>query len=172
MDLANIQEDENIQYQIYSIITNANFWRESQRFDFKQPPIDPVYLSNSLVSTMDRNNGIALSAPQVGLNFRVFCVRGIDSALFNPIVVDKSNQHNIMEEFSLSYPNLVVKIKRPNAIRVRYTDAFGQTDSHYFSGLTARTILRKMDFLDGMLFYQHASKFHLDQARRKRDNDG
>lgn len=171
MDSVDTPKDENIQYQIYSIITDRNFWRESNPFDFKQPPIDPVFLSNSLVSTMDRNNGIALSAPQVGLNFRVFCLRGIDSALFNPIIVDRSNQHNVMEEFSLSYPNLVVKIRRPNAIRIRYTDAFGQTDTHYFSGLTARTILRKIDFLDGKLFYQHASKFHLDQARRKADND-
>lgn len=171
MDSANIQKDENTQYQIYPIITERTFWRESQRFDFKQPPIDPVYLSNSLVSTMARNNGIALSAPQIGLNFRVFCIRGIDSALFNPIIVDKSDKQILLEEISLSYPKLIVKINRPDVIRLRFTDAFGNTDTQYFSGITARVMQRKIDFLDGILFYTKATKFHLDQARRKADND-
>ena len=54
-------------------------------FDFKNPPIDPVNLSASMVQTMRKLGGYGLSANQVGLPLKMFVIEGEPAyAIFNP----------------------------------------------------------------------------------------
>ena len=115
------------------------------------------------------NNGISLSAPQVGEPYRIFAMRGSPEnfVCFNPKIVQPSEQEVVLEETSLSYPGLVIKIKRPQHIRVRFTMPNGETRTETFTGMTARVFQHNLDFLDGIAYYNRANKYHRDAAFRK-----
>lgn len=155
-------------YEIYEIQKDLKSWEVAEQFNFDYSPIHPAHISNSLQMTMIANQGIALCAPQVGIGLRVIYIRGIDSALFNPKIVQTGDYEEYGDEISLSYPDMIVKIKRPDVIRVRFTDVYGNTQTQTFKGLTSRAIQRKIDFLDGQLFYKKATKYHQDQAQKKK----
>lgn len=145
---------------------------KAESFDFTNPypDNDPVKLSNKLQMTVHENNWIALSAPQVGIPLRVFYIKGFESAFFNPKIVDQSETQVYMEEVSSTFPGLIVKIKRPEVIRIRWTNAKNDTNTNVYTGMTARVIQRKIDYLDGIHFTKRATKYHRDQAlKRLRD---
>jgi len=144
---------------------------EIDRFDFSNPPTDPMKLATDLIQFMYDNNGLGLSANQVGLPYRVFVMRGNsdsgDIACFNPRIVDVGEKEGMMEEGCLSYPGLLVKIKRPQAIKVRFQLPDGDTTTQTFAGLSARVFLHELDHLNGIVHLDRASRFHKDQALRK-----
>jgi len=141
-------------------------------FDFSNPPIDPIELAKDLVKTMYDSNGIGLSANQVGIPYRVFAMRGSPEnfVCFNPKLVQPSEMEVILEEGCLTYQGLLVKIKRPQHIRVRFTTPNGETLTKQFTGMTARTFQHELDHLDGIIFYNRANRYHRDQALRKWKN--
>lgn len=139
-------------------------------FDFKNPPCDPVELAKNLTETMIANNGLGLSANQVGLRHRVFVINSNPVyACFNPRVVDQTNQNIIlMDEGCLSFPNLYVKVKRPRTIKVRFTMPNGETQTAKFDGITARCFLHELDHLNGIVFTNKASTFHMEKALKRK----
>lgn len=138
-------------------------------FDFSNPPMDPVELAQNMVKFMYDNNGIGLAANQVGVPYRVFAMRGVPEnfVCFNPKVVQPSEMEVTLEEGCLTYPGLVVKIKRPQHIRVRFTMANGEVVTRQFTGMTARIFQHELDHLDGIIFYNKAARYHRDQALKK-----
>lgn len=144
-------------------------FQEIPRFDFSNPPVDPIQLSKDLAETMLANNGIGLSANQVGLSYRVFVIKSNPIlACFNPIVVDDGEEELYLEEGCLSYPDLFIKIKRKKIIKVRYTEPSGQTITRVFDGLTARIFLHEYDHLNGIDFISRASPIHKEMGLKKR----
>ena len=141
-------------------------------FDFSNPPMDPIELAQNLVKTMYDNNGIGLSANQVGIPYRVFALRGAPEnfVCFNPKIVQPSEMEITLEEGSLTYPGLLVKIKRPQHIRVRFTTPNRETLTKQFTGITARIFQHEMDHLNGIIFYNRANLYHRDQALKKWKN--
>lgn len=130
---------------------------------------DEADLARDLAETMIANKGLGLSANQVGIPYRVCCITGNPiRVMFNPKIVSQSDEQVVMEEGCLSFPGLFIKVKRPATVRVRYTQANGQTITEEFAGLTARVVLHEIDHLDGITFIQRANKFHLEQAKKKR----
>lgn len=103
---------------------------------------------------------------QVGGDKRVICLQSL-GCMFNPRIVFKTEQEHLMEEGSVSVPGLIVKIKRPFGLRVRFEIATGRTVTEPFNGMTARQVFHLMDFLDGTPFYDRASRFHRNQAFNK-----
>ena len=94
--------------------------REIPRFDFANPPVDPIELADQLARAVLEHDGIGLSANQIGLDHRLFVIRANPIlACFNPRTVAESPQTVTLEEGCLSFPGLVVKVKRPHEIRVR-----------------------------------------------------
>jgi peptide deformylase len=126
-------------------------------------------LAEEMVKLMYDHNGICLTGPQVGLNYSVFAMRGMPEnfVCFNPRVVMTSSEQITLEETSLSYPGLIVKITRPQSIRVRFATPNGQIRTDTFTGLTARTFQHCMDFLNGEVFYRKANLYHRQQAMKK-----
>lgn len=141
-----------------------------ERFDFSNPPFNPIALSNSLTTFREGMKGIGLAANQVGLNLRVVSIKGIDSCLFNPQIVHASEEKDVMEEGCLSFPGMVFKIKRSKSIRVRFTDALGNVQTQSYAGLTARCIQHEIDHLNGILFFNQTSLYHRMQGQRKFKN--
>ena len=118
---------------------------------------------------MYEKNGIGLAANQVGLPYRAFAMRGHPQnfVCFNPRIVQPSEQEVILEEGCLTYPGLLVKIKRPQHVRVRFTMANGETRTDTFTGMTARIFQHELDHLNGIKFFDRANRYHRDQAMKK-----
>ena len=141
---------------------------KTERFDFTDPPTNPVELYQNLANTMLEKDGIGLAAVQCGLPYRMFVVHS-DPILgfFNPVIVDKSDEEVELEEGCLSYPGVLLKVKRPRKIRIRFADALGEISSRPFDSLTSRIIQHEMDHLDGILFGETVSRLQLEIAIKK-----
>ena len=138
-------------------------------FDFENPLENPFEIAMELMKTMNENNGIGLAANQIGKAHRVFVMRGHPEnfVCFNPRIVYMSEEEIVLEEGCLSYPNLLIKIKRPKNIRVRFQTPSGFIDTKVFDGLTARIFQHELDHLNGILFHKRASRIRREQAFKK-----
>lgn len=137
-------------------------------FDFKTPPVDPVELTNNLIETLVKYRGLGLSASQCGLPYRAFVLWSeTPFVCFNPRIVDQTTETNALEEGCLSYPHLIVKIKRPVSIKVRYQDALGEMHTQKLTGMSARAFLHELDHMDGKVFTSRANPIHLERARNQ-----
>lgn len=142
---------------------------ECKNFNFLNPPFDPVQFARDLVKFMYDNNGIGVAANQVGVPYRIFAMRGQPEnfVCFNPKIVWKSEAKVELEEGCLTYKGMLVKIIRPQHVRVRFCTPNGDTLTKQFTGMTARIFQHEMDHLDGIMFYNRANRYHRDQALKK-----
>ena len=113
---------------------------------------------------------MGLSANQIGYKYKVFSMNheGQSMALFNPEIIEVSDELVYETEGCLSYPGLYVKILRPKSLSASWEDASGENFSGYFSDLSARIFLHEMDHMEGNIYYERAKVVHLQSARRKR----
>ena len=142
---------------------------QCQSFDFQNPPFDPIEFSQELVKFMYENNGIGLAANQVGVPYRIFAMRGSPQnfVCFNPRIVQAAAENIILEEGCLSFPGLIVKVKRPRHVRVRFQTPNGDTRTETFIGMTARIFQHEYDHLEGKLYFNRASRYHREIALKK-----
>jgi len=142
---------------------------QCQSFDFQNPPFDPIEFSQELVKFMYENNGIGLAANQVGIPYRIFAMRGSPQnfVCFNPRIVQAAAENIILEEGCLSFPGLIVKVKRPRHVRVRFQTPNGDTRTETFIGMTARIFQHEYDHLEGKLYFNRASRYHREIALKK-----
>lgn len=144
-------------------------FQEMQPFDFNNPPCDPEQLALDLIETMRHNQGIGLSANQVGLPYRVFVMEGNPAfACFNPRVVAVSQNLIKLQEGCLSYPNFWIDIKRPHTVKVRFTTPSGTTTTKTFDEWHCRCFLHELDHLNGKPFYKNATNMQIEAARKMR----
>lgn len=137
-------------------------------FDFNNPPVDPIQLAIDLAETMLFHNGLGLAANQCGLPYRLCVVRSDPIiAMFNPKLVDWSEDFDVLDEGCLSFPNLLVKVRRPKRIRVRYTRPNGETVTERYAGMTARIMCHEISHLNGKLFTDDLSPFMLRRLIEK-----
>lgn len=149
--------------------TDPALKKKATAFDFNNPEFDPYQFSHELVKFMYENNAICLTAPQIGIPLRIFAMRGAPEnfVCFNPRVVIPSDDQVRLEEISLTFPGLTVKIKRPQHCKVRFATPNGEIRTETYTGMTARVFQHCMDFLDGEVFYHKANPIHRDQAMKK-----
>ena len=140
-----------------------------EEFDFSNPPTDPLELVSIMAQVMIDNGGIGLAANQIGLPYRAFVLYADELIpVFNPKIVDFSEEMIILEEGCLSYPGLFVKIKRPRQIRARYTEPNGVVVTKTFTGMTARAFQHECDHLNGIIHTSRANRYHREQALKRR----
>ena len=141
-------------------------------FDFENPQRDPVEMFQIMRDIMCTQKGIGLAAPQIGLPYRMFVMgnpseRDSCIAVFNPILLGTIDDQIVeYEEGCLTYRGLFLKIKRARAVRVRYTNEKGNTDTTKFDGLTARVFLHELDHLNGILYTKRAHPYHVEKAKK------
>ena len=94
---------------------------------------------------------VALAAPQIGIDKRIFCMRFKDTikTFINPIVTKKS-QYVIQPETFSSMPGKEILITRPEDITVvYYTDEF-KYEENKLLGIAARLFDQSCQLLDGI----------------------
>lgn len=142
--------------------------QELPKFEFENPPTDPIQLAYDLVESMRAHRGIGLSANQLGMPYRVFAMEAVPAIVcFNPMVVDTSEEEIPLEEGCLSFPGLGIKIKRPRHIKVRYTEPNGNVVTRKFTGMAARCFLHELDHMNGIKFIDRASFIQKEIALKR-----
>jgi len=134
--------------------------------------IDASMLTNVMLDRMTEMGGVALSAPQVGLDMSMF-VMGIDQArieVFNPTIISYSKEETLMNEGSLTFPGISVIVKRPVSITVEYYNKKGEIQHNEFQGLTARIFQHAFDHLQGTTMKDRVSKLKWDMATKRLNN--
>lgn len=160
---------------IYELVkhTDPILKKPVELFDFNNTDIDPVEFATNLIKTMNHYQGIGLSANQCGLPYRVFVMKGDPNYVcFNPKIVMPSEEEVLLEEGCLSYPGIVVKIKRPKHIRVRFSTPSGQVTTKTFTGMSARIFQHEMMHLEGKTFKDYCSRLTLEMAIKKANKKG
>ena len=154
----------------YDLGSDEDYLKEEvPQFDFNNSPVDPIQFAYDLSSTMRHYRGIGLAANQVGKPYRVFTIDSYPAlACYNPIIVDASAEQVYLDEGCLSYLNLFIRIKRPETIKVRYTEPNGNVKTQVFNGMTARIFQHELDHLNGVIFYQRASLVDRQRAFKQR----
>jgi peptide deformylase len=135
---------------------------------------DAELLEKAMCEFMTESHGIGLAANQVGLTKRVFVmgsynIEGFPApfAVFNPKIIEASEEQDLGKEGCLSYPNLWLTVKRPSVIKVEYQDSKGNTHEAALSGLIARCFQHELDHLNGICFVDKVSQMKLQLAIKK-----
>ena len=121
--------------------------------------LDRHHLSRVLIDNMIHHNGIGISANQIGIWERAFAmVRDLENneviVCFNPRIVKSYSEEVEMEEGCLSYPELFLKIKRPDKIVVKYEDEDKKIHKIKLQGLASRVFQHEYDHMEGIDFTQ------------------
>jgi peptide deformylase len=113
-------------------------------------------LAKDLFSTMTKNNGIGLAAPQCGIPRQMFVMdtEGQRRVVVNPQILTVSQDYCIMTEGCLSFPNEYLDVSRPSTVTVEYRNSDAQLVTETLAGLSARCFLHEFDHLNGITMHQ------------------
>jgi peptide deformylase len=135
--------------------------------DFK----DRKELTNNMFDTMFKYGGLGLSANQVGLPFNMFVFgghpqleQGKKVAVFNPVIIHKSEEEVLMKEGCLTFPFVFLQLKRPKKIVAKFEDEDGVLKEAHLDGMMSRIFQHEYDHMLGLLFVEKAGKLKLDLA--------
>ena len=105
--------------------------------------------------TMEKNKGIGLAAPQVGVNQNIVIVT-LDQknqlTMINPEILNYSDKKTIAEEGCLSLPGVWGNVERAKEIKVKFNDEKNRTHILVLKDLNARIVQHEIDHLEGVLF--------------------
>jgi len=136
--------------------------------------LDPDMLEREMCSFMIDSKGIGLAANQIGITKRVFTMGSYRTpgfpepfALFNPKILESSQEQVLDQEGCLSYPGLYLYIKRPAWIIAEYQNSKGDIIEAKFDGYLSKCFQHELDHLDGVCFVDKVSKMKLNLAMKK-----
>ena len=144
--------------------------REVKDVDLENPGFDPIELKKEMVDFMIANNGIGLSANQIGLDAKVFVMGDSvenSTMCINPTVLQYTSDTAVDVEGCLSFPNVFVKIKRPKEILAKYWNENLEECTVKIEGYSAKCYLHELDHLLGITFKDRASKLKWNMAQKK-----
>ncbi len=113
-------------------------------------------LLDDMAETMYHANGVGLAAPQIGVLRRICVVdvRTEDSKLFefiNPEIIEQEGCQ-LGVEGCLSVPGRMGEVERPQKIKLRAQDRFGNPFEIVAEDFFARAICHEIDHLNGQLY--------------------
>ena len=120
--------------------------------------LDRKKLADKLKENMLYHKGVGLSANQIGIWERVFCMIKEEEIIvcFNPQILKSYKKEVEMEEGCLSYPDLFLNIIRPQTIVVKYEDENCLTHKVKLNGMASRIFQHEYDHMQGIDFTQRA----------------
>ena len=157
-------------------------------FDFQEFTKKEINdLIKKMREAMNKDNGIGLSANQIGLNLRIFVAQISDEplkrdennkiilpssksmkfyAIFNPETVKFPEKKTMMEEGCLSVPGIYGLVERPERITLVGFDKNGRKIKIKAFGLLARVFQHEVDHLNGILFIDKAKNIQKIEIRK------
>jgi len=126
-----------------------------------------------MIKLMLDEKGMGLAANQIGITKRFFAI-GHDSfdtfqkhaIIWNPQVINFSEEKIIDVEGCLSFKDIFVKVERPKAIEVQYETTQGETKTSRLDGMESKCFQHELDHLDGITFNKRVSKLRWQMANK------
>ena len=125
-------------------------------------------LLDDMKDTLRRVQGAGLSAVQIGSLKRVFIIEEDGEMLefVNPEILSTSGKNKFLEEGCLSVPSAYGKVDRPNKVRIKAQDRFGNWFTKTFTGFSAKAICHESDHLDGKLYIDYVPLDELTSTKK------
>jgi peptide deformylase len=119
-------------------------------------------LAQLMLEVMDREEGVGLAAPQIGVTSRIMVwrhpERDTEQHVFvNPRIVESSETVCAAAEGCLSVPGGSMEVTRPDEVVVEAQDLTGELFQVHLTGLLARIVQHEIDHLDGRLILDRTS---------------
>jgi peptide deformylase len=178
----------NIQAKPYNLI-----FVPDPRLNQKSEPVLEVndeirVIMDRLLATIHANDGIGITAVQVGILKRIVVI-DIDGAykkdpnnkepevhggkplfMINPEIIEASNDKSSMDEGCMSVPGVYVSIERPNTVSVRFLDYDGKEQTlRVEKGLLSACIQHEIDHANGITIIDGLSPLKKQMQLKKVD---
>lgn len=133
-------------------------------------PVDPAapwvpQIEARMRATLEREQGVGLAAPQIGLSRRVILVQRQDQVddpsqgpivlYLNPSILERGPVIELGWEGCLSVPAGMGQVECAIDLRVAYDLVGGEHREEWVHGWTARIFRHEIDHLDGILFHDY-----------------
>lgn len=124
----------------------------------------------SMTDLMLEKKAIGLAAPQVGImqSFFIFIKNGEPTLVINPEILERSAFTMLLDEGCLSFPDLWLKVKRPETIRVNYYNIDNNLIEDTLHGVEAQCFEHEWEHLQGITFDTKIPKLSLTMAKDRR----
>ena len=121
-------------------------------------------LLDDMKETLVEANGVGLAAPQVAILRRVCIVDNGEELLelVNPEILEQSGEQDGLEG-CLSVPDTYGKVKRPNYVKIKAQDRFGEWHEYEGEELVARCFCHELEHLDGHIYTEKAYHMLTDE---------
>ena len=126
---------------------------------------EDIKIANNMMETMIKAPGVGLAANQVGILKQIVTINFEDKEnnkkanyiLFNPSIIQYSEEKVIMEEGCLSLPEQYAEVERPKEIILEYVNENEKIIKKEIDGFEARILQHEIDHLSGKLFVDYLS---------------
>lgn len=131
-------------------------------------------LISQMITTMEKNQGIGLAAPQIGVPKKIIITtEGEKShAFLNPRIIKQSKEKARDEEGCLSLPGIFVKVSRAKRVEVTAQTIEGQEVRIVAKDLAARILQHEIDHIEGKLIIHRISAWNRWKLRNQLKNLG
>ena len=158
------------QYPHETLLQTSTPWTET---DSIQGYDDREKFESDMIRLMLDEKGMGLAANQIGITKRFFAI-GHDSfdtfqkhaIIWNPQVINSSEEKVIDVEGCLSFKDIFIKVERPKVIEVQYETTQGKTEFAKLDGMESKCFQHELDHLDGITFNKRVSKLRWQMANK------
>jgi len=158
------------QYPHETLMQTSTAWTQNDSIDGYN---DLEKFESDMVRLMLDEKGMGLAANQIGITKKFFAI-GHDSfdtfqkhaIIWNPQVINSSEEKVIDVEGCLSFKDIFVKVERPRIIEVQYETTQGKTEFAKLDGMESKCFQHECDHLDGITFNKRVSKLRWQMANK------
>ena len=126
---------------------------------------EDIKIANHMMEVMMNAPGVGLAANQIGILKQIVTINFEDKEnnkkanyiLFNPSIIQYSEETTVMEEGCLSLPEQYADVERPKEIILEYMDENEKIIKKQIDGYEARILQHEIDHLSGKLFVDYLS---------------
>ena len=158
------------QFPHETLLQTSTAWTDQ---DSIQGYDDKENFEHDMIKVMLEEKGMGLAANQIGITKRFFAIghSSFDTfknhaIIWNPQVINFSEEKIIDVEGCLSFKNIFVKVERPKTIEVQYETTQGKTRFARLDGMESKCFQHELDHLDGITFNKRVSKIRWQMANQ------
>ena len=158
------------QYPHKTLLQVSTPWTKDDRIDGYS---DIQRFEADMLMLMKIQNGIGLAANQIGITKRFFAMghEAFDTfkkhvIIWNPKVINFSEEKVIDTEGCLSFKGIWLKVERPKTCEVEYETTKGTKETARLDGMESKCFQHECDHLDGITFNKRVSKLRWEMAQK------
>ena len=158
------------QYPYHTLAEVSTAWTQGDSIEGYD---DKEKFEHDMVQLMLDERGMGLAANQIGITKRFFAIghETFDTfkkhaIIWNPHVINFSEEKVIDEEGCLSFKDVFIKVERPKIIEIQYETTQGKTRFAKLNGMESKCFQHELDHLDGITFNKRVSKLRWDMANK------